>query len=290
MILVRRRDDADVNLGGLRRTEPLDFTLLQDSEDFGLGLRAHVGDFVEEDRAAVGELELAGLLFGGAREGAALVAEELRLDELLGNRRAVHLHEPFLRAEATPPMDGTRDQFLADTALAVNQHGCVGRRGALDLIHDFLQRRALAHQLMPRSSRADTQRASSRAATSLSWVEALANGVEHVVLRERLLDEPERAEAPRFKRGRRRPVRGDDDDRQRFVQAAQPAQNLESVEARHFDVEKHQVRMLALDDRQPLGPGSRHQAFVALVLENHPHRVADGGLVVNDEDARLHGR
>ena len=48
---------------------------------------------------------------------------------------------------------------------------------------------------------------------------------------------------------------------------------------------------LALGHRRGLPapePASEH--FVAVVLENHPHRVADRGLVVDDEDARFHGR
>ena len=46
----------------------------------------------------VGLLELADLLLGGAGERALLVAEQLRLDQLVGNRRAVHLHEPLAGA------------------------------------------------------------------------------------------------------------------------------------------------------------------------------------------------
>ena len=99
-VLVRRRNDADVDLDRPRRSEPLDFAFLQHAQHLGLRLGAHVADFVEEDRAAVGHLELADLLLGRAGERAALVAEELRLDQLFGNRRAVDLHEPLLRAQA----------------------------------------------------------------------------------------------------------------------------------------------------------------------------------------------
>ena len=54
---------------------------------------AHVADFVEEQRAAVGLLEAADALLVGAREGALLVAEQLGLEQVLLQRRAVHLHE-----------------------------------------------------------------------------------------------------------------------------------------------------------------------------------------------------
>ena len=82
-VLVGRGDDADVDLDRPRRSEALDFALLQHAQDLGLRLRAHVADFVEEDRAAVGLLELADLLLGRAGERALLVAEQLRLDQLL---------------------------------------------------------------------------------------------------------------------------------------------------------------------------------------------------------------
>ena len=67
--------------------------LLQHAQDLGLRARAHVADFVEEQRAAVGLLEPADPLLVGARERALLVAEELRLEQVLLQRRAVHLHE-----------------------------------------------------------------------------------------------------------------------------------------------------------------------------------------------------
>ena len=101
---------------------------------------AHVADFVEEDRAAVGLLELADLLLGRAGERALLVAEQLRLDQLLGNRGAVDLHEPLAAAQAVA-VDRARDQLLAGAALAEQQDGGVGRRGALDRVPDLPQRR-----------------------------------------------------------------------------------------------------------------------------------------------------
>ena len=67
--------------------------LLQHAQHLGLRLQAHVADLVEEDRAAVRQLELAAAVGHGAGERAAHVAEQLALDQLLGNRRAVHLDE-----------------------------------------------------------------------------------------------------------------------------------------------------------------------------------------------------
>ena len=50
-------------------------------------------------------------------------------------------------------------------------------------------------------------------------------------------------------------------------------QRLEAVHAGHLDVEEHEVGRLALGDRQAVRPARRLEHFVALVLEDHPHRV-----------------
>jgi hypothetical protein len=51
--------------------------LLQHAQDLGLRVRAHVADFVEEQRAAVSLLEAADALLVRARERALLVTEQL---------------------------------------------------------------------------------------------------------------------------------------------------------------------------------------------------------------------
>ena len=71
----------------LLAAHPLEGLLLQDAQHLGLGLEAHVADLVEEERAAVGQLELAAPPRDRAGEGAALVAEQLGLDQLLRDRR-----------------------------------------------------------------------------------------------------------------------------------------------------------------------------------------------------------
>src|SRR4029077_4138092 len=83
-----------------------------------------------------GLLELADLLFRRARERSLLVTEQLRFDQLLGNRRAVHLDEPLPRARAVA-VNRPRDQFLADAALAQEHHRGVGWRGALHRLEDL---------------------------------------------------------------------------------------------------------------------------------------------------------
>ena len=70
------------------------------------------------------ELELADALAAGAGERAALVAEQLAFQQLGRQRRAVHLDER-LRAPRRAAVQLARDDFLADAALAAQQHADV---------------------------------------------------------------------------------------------------------------------------------------------------------------------
>ena len=77
---------------------------------------------VEEDRAAVGRLEEPRLGLAGVGEGAALEAEQLGLEQRLGDGRAVDVHERAARPRAVP-MDGVGQQSLAGAGLAEDEDG-----------------------------------------------------------------------------------------------------------------------------------------------------------------------
>src|SRR6185437_17060324 len=98
-------------------------------EQLGLLRERQLADLVEEEGAAVGGLEEADLLVARAREGAALVAEQLGFDELLGQRRAVDGDERLVGARPVE-MQRACDQLLAGAGLAEDQH----RRAGLDAV------------------------------------------------------------------------------------------------------------------------------------------------------------
>src|SRR5206468_9186894 len=110
----------------LRGSDGLDLAVLEDPQDLRLRLQAHVPDLVEEDRPAVGLYELAELVAAGPREGSLLVAEQLRLDQVLGDGGAVDTDEGSLAAR-TVPVDRSGDQLLANAALPCHQDA--GARG-----------------------------------------------------------------------------------------------------------------------------------------------------------------
>ena len=142
-IPVRRGDDARVGAQHTRPAEPLELPLLQHAQEFRLHRQAHLADFVEEQRAAAGLLELTGLALRRARKRAALVPEQLRLEQLLRQRRAVEGDE-----RAVPARRGAvhkaRGDFLPGPRFAEQQHRRIGRRHLRRLREHAAPRRRLA--------------------------------------------------------------------------------------------------------------------------------------------------
>ena len=85
------------------------------------------------------------LVLDGAGERALLESEQLALEQLGRQRRAVHLHERLVLAQRLL-VQRARDELLARAALAANQHGDVGIRHPLDQVLDLSHRRAVAEQ------------------------------------------------------------------------------------------------------------------------------------------------
>ena len=105
----------------------------------------HLADFVEQEGAVLGQLEAAGAALDGAGEGAFLVAEELALDQRLGNGRAVD-GDKGLAAAGAEVVQGAGDEFLAGAALAGDEHRNVAGGDTLDQREDLLHLRRRADQ------------------------------------------------------------------------------------------------------------------------------------------------
>ena len=65
--------------------------VLQHVQELRLQVRAHFRDFVEENRAFVGQFKLARLASHGAREGSLFESKQFRLKQFSRQRCAVHL-------------------------------------------------------------------------------------------------------------------------------------------------------------------------------------------------------
>src|SRR5262249_3170173 len=108
---------------------------LKEAEELALDVERQVTDLVEEQRAASGELDTSWNASVGSRERTPLVAEELALDELDRQGRAVHRDE---RSRLPPGVDvnRAREESFARAGLSTEKHRRVGLRRERDaLVH-----------------------------------------------------------------------------------------------------------------------------------------------------------
>src|ERR1043166_1921612 len=139
-------DDAHVRLAVARRTDAAEAPLFEEAQELDLNLRRHLADLVQEKRRAVGGFDQSALGGGRAGEGPALVAEELRLEERFGERRAVDGDDGRVGARRAR-VDEAREHVLASPRLARDDDRGVGARRRLG------QRREVFHRLTAEDER-----------------------------------------------------------------------------------------------------------------------------------------
>ncbi|OPZ01793.1 MAG: hypothetical protein BWZ09_02644 [Alphaproteobacteria bacterium ADurb.BinA305] len=120
-IAVGRRNHTHVDRHRSRATERAELPFLQHAQQFHLEGRRGLADLVEEDRAAIGLLEAPGAVLVGTGEGAALVAEQFGLEQLVGQRTAV-LDDEGLVGPPAAVVDGARHHLLAGSRFAADQY------------------------------------------------------------------------------------------------------------------------------------------------------------------------
>ena len=155
-------------LGAQRR----DLALVEHAQQARLQLERHVGDLVEEQRAAVGLQDLAapaGALRAG--EGAGAVAEQLGLDQRLGQAGAVDGDEGAAGVRAGV-VHRAREHLLAGAGLAAQQHRRLARDDAARGLEVRDQARILEGRARRRPARAGGDRRSVRGAASASCASA----------------------------------------------------------------------------------------------------------------------
>ena len=130
-------NNADIQVDQFGTAQALNFPLLQHPQQFRLQLDGHLGDLVEQQRAAVGLFELAGTGLVGAGEGTLFVTKENRLQHVLGNRRTVQCHKGPIAAVGTF-VHGPGQDFLASTRFTADQHRGVGQGDPLGEVQHVL--------------------------------------------------------------------------------------------------------------------------------------------------------
>ncbi len=129
-----RGDDPHVHVQRPLAPDALECAVLEDSQQPHLRGRRELAALVEEQRPAVGPLEPSLPRPDRPREAAALVAEQLGVDQVGRDGAAV---DPQERAGGPPRplVDRPRHDLLARTGLAQDQDRRVRPRDQLDLLH-----------------------------------------------------------------------------------------------------------------------------------------------------------
>ena len=96
----------------MRGSDPLDFSILNNAQEFGLHGQRGFADFVEEYRAAVGVFKKPRARVRGAGKRAAHVAKELAFEQRVDHGGTVTDGQALL-AHRADLMDGAGHQFLA---------------------------------------------------------------------------------------------------------------------------------------------------------------------------------
>ncbi len=169
------RDQPEVDVDRLAAAQPLEAALFEDAQDLGLRHQRQVADLVEEEGAAVGQLEPARLALVRAGEGALLVAEDLRFEQRVGQRGAVHRLE-LLGAAPRQLVDHPRHHFLAGAGRPEDEHRDVRLGGGADPLEDGQHLLVAADQLAEPLHRGRGVLDADRGAAFEEGVEQLAQG------------------------------------------------------------------------------------------------------------------
>ena len=124
-IAIGRRNDPDVCLDFLGTADAAELAFLQHAQNLDLQHRAHLADLVEEDRPLVGDFDESFLVAVRSGECASHVAEQLRVQERLGERAAVDGDERPVAARRAH-VNRAGDELLAGARFAGDQHGAAG--------------------------------------------------------------------------------------------------------------------------------------------------------------------
>ena len=259
--------------------EALDLAFLKGAEELGLQVEAEAADLVQEERAAVCELEPAGLLGEGTGEGALLVAEQLALHERLGEGGDVD-------GDERPPgsgallVDGARDELLAGAALARHQDGGRRRRDLRDELVDPRHLHVAADHRVdaPRQRRPEVE----HLALEGALVEGPANQQLDVLDVEGLGDVVVGAALDGLDGGADLVDGGGEHDHDRRVERLDAAQHVDAGLARHPLVEHHHVDLVPAQDLERLLAVLRLE-HGALILEKDAEGRAHALLVVDDQ-------
>ena len=260
--------------------------LLHRTQQFHLHVQGQVGHFIQKQRAALGGLKQAGLVFHRPGEAAFLVTEELALHQLGGDRTAVDGHEGRAAARAAA-VDEPRGEFLAGAALTRDVHWGLVAGELVDHGAQLLHPGRLAQQAAvvggddcfaaARGGRHDCRR------RDRSWGAQFERGVHQLAQHaqvHRLADEIEGPGLEAVHRHVGAAVGGDDGNGQLVVVIAN---QFDAPAIRQAHVGDAEVEALGIEQCAGLCHGGGGLGLEAHAHEGELHQLADVGFVVDDQ-------
>ena len=219
----------------------------------------------------------------GAGERALDVAEQLALDQLFGNRRAVHFDERLVPA-AAQRMNGARDELFAGAVLAENQHAAVGRCRHRHLLAQLAHEQALADHL---AGAIDARAKRAILGLEPPLPQRVADHEHRLLERQRLLDEVERAHLDGLHGRFDVAVAGNHDDLRIDLHLPQPRQRRQAVQPGSHTSSTMTSNDVAHDAVEALFAALDGFDVVAFVAQHAAQRGTHARLVIDDQDRGL---
>ena len=218
----------------------------------------------------------------GAGEGAAHVAEQLGLQQRLGNRAAVERHERAASPQAVV-VNRAGHQLLARACLAGDEHGAVGHRHGLEQLEEIAHRPAAADDPGEAVAAFELRPEVGVLGPQPPLLERRLECVEQLVELERLGDEIRGAALDCLDRILHRAVSGDHDADNVGVSRNRGLEHLAAIDAGQAEIRDDDIEGelgQPLDGLFAVG-GFDHE--VAAVRQPLGHHLAQRRLVFDDE-------
>ena len=267
---------------GFVRPESRKLAFLENTQEFWLQLERHFADLVEEQRTPRRLSDEANLVGRRSRERAFRVSEQLRLDEVLRERRTVDLHHRLLRTQA-PEVNRVGDELLSGAGFAGDEDVRVRLCNALDQLEDVLHLLAASDDVAIRRSGRERVTQSPDLSGLVLTLDGLRDEDQQFLELDRLFDEEKGPGLRGFDGLRNRAVPRDHDDLGFGRCRPQAPNDFDTVDVREVQVREHDIEV-AFARKRDSGFASRCRGDIEpFRRQMKPRKVEHRIVVVNDQ-------
>ena len=284
-IAVGRRDQADIDLGGIIRADAADFPLLDHSQELHLEGERRLRDFIQKCRASGGAFQKPFAGCGCAGKGSALVAKELAFQQCFRHCTAVDHDERRCPARAVR-VKRSRDQFLARPAFPNHEHRSFDTRDFGDLLIDVDHLRRGTDNLGVRKA-LDGLGSSSRILNQSEFFFDAADDGQHFINDEGFADVIECSVVDGTDGGLHGAVSCHNDDLGIRIHRLHALQQLQSRVVAQIDIADEDIETFFLHRPPCLYASHGHSERIRFHLENRAHQLTYRSVIVDHEDSRF---